>query len=79
MVKILNCYLYAKKVMALCLRVQFFLANPVIVITSLVTMLSWLAGDTERTFRYLSQPAGCSTGFYPRRRLYSSVPFNAER
>ena len=24
MVKILNCYLYAKKVMALCLRVQFF-------------------------------------------------------
>ena len=29
MVKILNCYLYAKKVMALCLSVQFFLANPV--------------------------------------------------
>ena len=29
MVKILNCYLYAKKVMALCLGVQFFLANPV--------------------------------------------------
>ena len=29
MVKILTCYLYAKKVMALCLRVQFFLANPV--------------------------------------------------
>ena len=29
MVKILNCYLNAKKVMALCLRVQFFLANPV--------------------------------------------------
>ena len=28
MVKILNCYLYAKKVMALCLRVQFFLAIP---------------------------------------------------
>ena len=24
MVKVLNCYLYAKKVMALCLRVQFF-------------------------------------------------------
>ena len=24
MVTILNCYLYAKKVMALCLRVQFF-------------------------------------------------------
>ena len=30
MVKILNCYLYAKKVMALCLNVQFFLANPVL-------------------------------------------------
>ena len=30
MEKILNCYLNAKKkVMALCLRVQFFLANPV--------------------------------------------------
>ena len=29
MVKFLNCYLYAKRVMALCLRVQFFLANPV--------------------------------------------------
>ena len=29
MVKILNCNLCAKKVMALCLRVQFFLANPV--------------------------------------------------
>ena len=29
MVKILNCYLYAKKVMALCLKVQFYLANPV--------------------------------------------------
>ena len=29
MVKILNCHLYAKKVMALFLRVQFFLANPV--------------------------------------------------
>ena len=29
MVKILNCYLFAKKVMALCLREQFFLANPV--------------------------------------------------
>ena len=29
MVKILNCYLYSKKVMALCLRVQFFLANPI--------------------------------------------------
>ena len=29
MVKILNCYLDAKKVMALCLRVQFFLANSV--------------------------------------------------
>ena len=29
MVKILNCYLYAKRVTALCLRVQFFLANPV--------------------------------------------------
>ena len=29
MIKILNCYLHAKKVMALCLRVQFFLANPV--------------------------------------------------
>ena len=28
-VNFLNCYLYAKKVMALCLRVQFFLANPV--------------------------------------------------
>ena len=30
MVKTLNCYLYAKKkVMALCLRVQFFLVTPV--------------------------------------------------
>ena len=30
MVKILNCYLYAKKkVLAICRRVQFFLANPV--------------------------------------------------
>ena len=29
MVKILNCYLYAKKVMTLCLRVQLFLADPV--------------------------------------------------
>ena len=29
MVKILNCYLYAKKIMALCLRVQLFLAIPV--------------------------------------------------
>ena len=30
MVKILNCYLYAKKkVMTLCLKVQFFLAIPV--------------------------------------------------
>ena len=29
MVKILNCYLIPKKVMTLCLRVQFFLANPV--------------------------------------------------
>ena len=29
MVKILKCYLIPKKVMALCLRVQFFLANPV--------------------------------------------------
>ena len=30
MVKILKCYLIPKKVMALCLRVQFFLANPVL-------------------------------------------------
>ena len=29
MVKIFNCYFYAKKVIALCLRVQFFLANSV--------------------------------------------------
>ena len=29
MVKILKCYLIPKKVMALCLRVQYFLANPV--------------------------------------------------
>ena len=29
MVKTLNCYLYAKRVMALCLRVQFFLAIPI--------------------------------------------------
>ena len=29
MVEILKCYLIPKKVMALCLRVQFFLANPV--------------------------------------------------
>ena len=29
MVKILDCYLIPKKVMALCLRVQYFLANPV--------------------------------------------------
>ena len=29
MVKILKCYLIPKKVMALCLRVQFFLANHV--------------------------------------------------
>ena len=28
-VKILNCYFYAKKVMALSIRMQFFLANPV--------------------------------------------------
>ena len=28
-VKILKCYLIPKKVMTLCLRVQFFLANPV--------------------------------------------------
>ena len=32
MVKILNCYLNAKKVMALCLRVQFFLANAVYIL-----------------------------------------------
>ena len=31
MVKILQCYLIPKKVMALCLRVQFYLANPVVV------------------------------------------------
>ena len=29
MVKLLKCYLIPKKVMALCLRVQFFLANAV--------------------------------------------------
>ena len=29
MIKILRCYLIPKKVMTLCLRVQFFLANPV--------------------------------------------------
>ena len=29
MVKILKCYLIPKKFMALCVRVQFFLANPV--------------------------------------------------
>ena len=30
MVKILNGYLYAQKVMDLCLRVQFLLANPIV-------------------------------------------------
>ena len=30
MVKILKCYLIPKKVIALCLREQFFLANPVL-------------------------------------------------
>ena len=30
MVKILKCYLIPKKVMAICPRVQFFLANPVV-------------------------------------------------
>ena len=41
MIKILNRYLYAKKVMALCRRVQFFLANSVYVITlpSLLTRM----------------------------------------
>ena len=29
MIRILKCYLIPKKVMAFCLRVQFFLANPV--------------------------------------------------
>ena len=29
MVKIFKCYLIPKKIMALCPRVQFFLANPV--------------------------------------------------
>ena len=29
MVKILKCYLIPKKMLSLCLRMQFFLANPV--------------------------------------------------
>ena len=39
MLKILNCYLYAKKGVALCLRLQLFLANPVV--NFLVMQLSY--------------------------------------
>ena len=37
MVKILNCYLYAKKVMLLCLRVQFFWPSLYIKKSSFIT------------------------------------------
>ena len=50
MVKILKCYLIPKKAMALCLRVQFFLANPVY-IQYITIMLIWKSKNNHFLLR----------------------------
>ena len=56
MVKILNCYLYAKKVIALCLRVQFFWPSRYISLlqNSKVYLLNFLFVYTEYLYNIFS-------------------------
>ena len=66
MVKTLNCYLYAKKVMALCLRVQFFLANPVaLIFIKTALKLSYFCQKNKKNFRGLGAPLQTPVTAFP--------------